>query len=176
MKKILVASENPVKIRSALRGFQTMFPNTKFKAQGKSIDSGVKEQPMTDAETFKGAYNRATSAIKKHSEFDFYIGIEGGTDQWNGEMTTFAWVVIRSGKKLGKGRTATFFLPQKASELIKEGKELGDAMDIIFNMKNTKQKQGAIGLLTDNVIDRAELYIQAVIIALIPFKKKKAFS
>ena len=37
---------------------------------------------------------------------------------------------------------------------------------------NSKQDNGAVGLLTDSVIDRAQLYEQAMILALIPFKNE----
>ena len=48
-------------------------------------------------------------------------------------------------------------------------------MDEIFGKKNSKQQEGAIGILTDGVIDRTKLYTPAVIAALIPFKKKNLY-
>jgi non-canonical (house-cleaning) NTP pyrophosphatase len=48
--------------------------------------------------------------------------------------------------------------------------ELGEADDLVFGRSNSKQDNGAIGLLTGDVIDRAQLYEQAVILALVPFK------
>ena len=59
--------------------------------------------------------------------------------------------------------------------MIRQGKELGEADDIVFNRANSKQDNGAVGLLTDNVIDRAQLYEQAVILALIPFKNEALY-
>ena len=41
MKKIIVASNNPVKIRATLEGFQTMFPSEVFEIMGISVPSGV---------------------------------------------------------------------------------------------------------------------------------------
>jgi len=49
------------------------------------------------------------------------------------------------------------------------GMELGTANDLVFSQTNSKQKNGAVGLLTHNKVDRTELYRQAVILALIPF-------
>jgi non-canonical (house-cleaning) NTP pyrophosphatase len=48
--------------------------------------------------------------------------------------------------------------------------ELGDADDVVFGRTNSKQENGAVGLLTENVIDRTAYYVQALILALIPFK------
>lgn len=175
MKKIIIASQNPVKIQATLDGFKSMFPDENFKVKGVSAESGVKDQPMSDEETLRGAENRARKAMKTYQQADYYVGIEGGAQEWNGELTTFAWVVIRSGKKIGKARTATFFLPKKAAELIKNGKELGEAMDKMFNKSNSKQKEGAIGILTGGVIDRKALYTPAIISALIPFKRRDLY-
>ena len=85
-------------------------------------------------------------------------------------MEVFAWIVIKSNKCYGKSRTGTFFLPKQIVDLIDEGKELGEADDIVFQQSNSKQKSGAVGILTNNVIDRTKYYTEAVIFALIPFK------
>ena len=91
-------------------------------------------------------------------------------------MEAFAWVVIESKVGLvGKGKTGTFILPPKVAELIKKGKELGEADDIVFGQSNSKQKMGAVGLLTNNVIDRTAYYTHAVILALIRFKNANYF-
>jgi non-canonical (house-cleaning) NTP pyrophosphatase len=53
---------------------------------------------------------------------------------------------------------------------------LGEADDIVFGRSNSKQDNGAVGLLTDNVIDRAQLYEHAMILALIPFKNELLYA
>lgn len=76
---------------------------------------------------------------------------------------------------MGKGKSGTFFLPQKVTALIQQGKELGDADDIVFNQSNSKQKSGSVGILTHDVITRRTFYIDAVIFALIPFKNPNLY-
>ena len=140
MKKIIIASKNPVKINATLSGFQKMFPNETFEISGISVASGVSDQPKSDSETFQGAWNRVDNASKEISNADFWIGIEGGIEEKGLDMEAFAWVVIKAkNKKFGKGRTGTFFLPPKIAELIKQGKELGEADDIVFGQINSKQ-------------------------------------
>jgi len=77
--------------------------------------------------------------------------------------------------KIGKGRTGVFFLPKLVVDLLRQGKELGEADDIVFKRENSKQVNGAIGLLTDNIVDRAKYYQDAIVFALIPFKNKKLY-
>lgn len=175
IKKLIVASKNPVKIKAVLDAFQKMFPSENFDAEGLSVESGVNEQPQNDLETLQGALNRVENvSIKKDA--DFWIGIEGGVEEKNSDMEAFAWVVIKAKDgKLGKGRTGAFFLPPKIVELIKQGKELGEADDIIFGRTNSKQENGAVGILTGNVVDRTKYYTQAVVLALIPFKNSQLY-
>jgi len=176
MKKIVIASKNPVKIGATLNGFQKMFPNEKFEIESIPVLSGVSDQPKNDSETFSGAWNRADNICKEKSDADFCVGIEGGIEEKNSDMEAFARVVIKEKSgRFGKGRTGTFFLPPQIIKLIKQGKELGEAGDIVFGRTNSKQENGAVGILTDNVIDRTKYYTEAVVLALIPFKNKKLY-
>ena len=173
--KIVVASENPVKINSALKGFQEMFPIETFEIEGIDVPSGVNAQPLGNSETYQGALNRATNAKNDRPFADFWIGIEGGNIPEGNEMEVMAWVVVLSNDQTGKARTAGFYLPQRTIQLVREGYELGAADEIVFGIQNSKQKMGSSGLLTDNVMDRERFYISAVILALIPFKKKELY-
>lgn len=172
MKRVIVASKNPVKINAAQMGFERMFEDIKFVFEGAEVGSDVSDQPMGDEETYRGAFNRASKARTIYPDADFWVGIEGGNIEHNNtEMEAMAWIVVLDKNKIGKARTAGFFLPFKVIELIKQGYELGHADEIVFGLSNTKQKMGTTGLLTNNVIDRTQYYVQAVILALIPFLK-----
>jgi inosine/xanthosine triphosphatase len=173
-RKVIIASKNPVKINAVKIGFERMFPEETFTFEGISVSSGISDQPMTNSETFTGAINRVQNA-KAEANADYWAGIEGGIESVAEEMNAFAWIVIYSKDKKGKARTGTFFLPPKVAELVHQGKELGEADDIVFGQSNSKQQGGALGLLTQNVIDRTSLYVEAVIMALIPFKNENLY-
>jgi inosine/xanthosine triphosphatase len=176
MRTLVVASTNPVKIQAAANGFQRLFPGSELDVIAVTVPSDVAHQPLSDEETLRGALNRSAHAQTAHPQADYWIGIEGGIQPIGLEMTAFAWIVVRSREMIGKGRTGTFFLPPAVAELIQQGKELGEADDIVFGRTNSKQVNGAVGLLTDNVIDRAHLYEQAMILALIPFKNEALYA
>ena len=152
-----------------------MFPGEQFKIDSENISSGVSDQPMSDKETLQGAINRVNKAFQSVADADYWVGIEGGIEYENGEMAAFAWVVIKSKKLTGKAKSGTFFLPNKVAQKILEGKEMGLANDIIFNQKNSKQNLGAIGILTQNVVNRAQLYEHAVMLALVVFKNEELY-
>ena len=170
MQKVIIASKNPVKVNCTKEGFKNIFPDQAYDFEGISVPSDVSDQPMTDQETLQGAMNRAKNAQKEVPEADFWVGIEGGIDQTYDGILAFAWVVIVSEDRTGKSRTSTFYLPPKVVELINQGIELGHANDQVFGEKNSKHKGGAVGSLTGGVLGRTAYYVQAVMLALVPFK------
>jgi inosine/xanthosine triphosphatase len=175
MKSIILASTNPVKRDAVLTGFLRMFPDDEFYINSLETPSGVSDQPLDSRETLQGALNRSAQAAAVHPEADFWVGIEGGVENMEGDLAAFAWVVVRSSQGLGKSRTGTFILPPTVAELILAGKELGEADDIVFGRTNSKVENGAIGLLTGDIINRAELYAHAVVLALVPFKNTELY-
>jgi len=170
MKLIVVASENPVKMDAVRQGFQRMFPRMGFQIQGISVESGVSDQPMTDQASRKGAIIRAQNAREAIPVADYWVGVEGGCEMLDDDLVAFAWIVVMAEGLQGSARTAQFRLPKKVQRLVEGGLELGDADDQVFGRMNSKQKSGAVGLLTSDVVTRTTLYEQAVILALIPFK------
>lgn len=168
MVKIVVASENPVKLGAVREGL-SVFLNGAFEMIGVSVESGVSDQPVSDADTLSGALNRLRNARLQFPGSDYYVGIEGGVEDSAFGLMAFAWIVIGKGEKIGKARTAGFFLPPEVAELVHQGMELGHADDIVFKKQNSKQQNGAVGLLTRDVITRKSLYLPAVQMAFIPF-------
>lgn len=176
MTKIIIASKNPVKIDSTRAGFVKMFPDEIFEIEGLSVDSGVSAQPMSEEETLGGATNRVNNVSILSPGADYWVGIEGGSKVVGEGMETFAWVVIKSKNgMISQGRTASFYLPKEIVALVKMGKELGEADDIVFKRSNSKQSNGAVGILTGDVLTRTDYYETAVILALIPFKNPKLY-
>ena len=171
MYRVVVASQNPVKIRSVTEGCAQMFAGETCAVSGVSVSSGVSDQPMSDADTYTGAVNRAHAVRLLYPDADYCVGIEGGLEEKEGEFEVFAWIVVL-GKdgRMGKGRSATFFLPPPIAEHIQAGKELGQATDLVFNETDTKLHKGTVGILTAGAIDRTAYYVQPVIMALMPFK------
>ena len=174
LQQVVVASTNPVKVGAVEGAFRRMVPGGEAEVAGVSVESGVSDQPLSDLETMRGAEARAKAAEAVRPEADYWVGIEGGIESRaqsgteNGGM--MAWVVVRSSFGIGRARSGTFFLPDEVARLVREGLELGAADDIVFARSNSKQEEGAIGLLTHGVIDRRALYEHAVVLALAPLK------
>ena len=175
-KKIWVASANPVKIQAAASAFNTVFPDEDFTVEALPVSSGVPDQPVGVEQTLTGAINRVSNMKKENAEVDYFVGMEGGIRKWEDQTFAFAWMYIESKKGItGKAMTAYFQLPEAVQSLIEEGVELGHAIDKVFGKHNSKQKGGAVGMLTNGMINRTEYYIHAMILALIPFRNTEYF-
>lgn len=70
---------------------------------------------------------------------------------------------------VGLAKTASFPMPPSITKLVKEGLELGDADDKVFDRVNSKQGSGTVGILTNGLIDRSAYYEHAIILALVPW-------
>lgn len=140
-----------------------------------SVPSGVADQPMTEQETLSGATQRAEGAAAELPKADYWVGIEGGIEETGVGMLAHAWVVVIADGITGHGRSGGFVLPPEVARLVRNGTELGHANDIVFGRENSKQQEGAIGLLTDKAMDRRELYEHAVVLALAPVKNRQLY-
>jgi inosine/xanthosine triphosphatase len=175
--KVLVGSQNPVKIEAAKEAFSKYFDNVEV--IGMKVDSKVPDQPIND-QTFEGARNRALELKKINEEkklgAKFFVGIEGGIIKLYSKWFAFGGMCILDDEgRIGFGTSPFFELPECITKHLLNGIELGEVMDKITGDHNTKQKYGAIGFLTKGIMNRKELYIHGLIVALIPFVNKKLY-
>jgi inosine/xanthosine triphosphatase len=154
MIKIVVGSNNPVKISAAKTAICDILCLKELECVGINAPSNVSDR---------------VQYCQQHTQADFYVAIEGGVDQFEYGPATFAFVAIADQKNMSIGRSCHLPLPPVIYQALKSGEELGHVMDRLFNTDNVKQKQGAIGLLTNGLATRESVYRQAIILAMAPF-------
>ena len=169
--KVLVGSENPVKIQSVRESFLTFFEHVEV--EGIRVDSGVAEQPI-DNETFEGAKNRAENVKRVNDQQNlgaaFFIGIEGGVLQLNDRRFGVNVVYILDQHNRDSFATIGLYeLPRAMSKDLLIRKGLGRAMGELANDNYAAREQGTVGFLTDGKIDRLQNQVQGITLALIPF-------
>ena len=175
--KVLIGSENSVKIESARQSFSRFFKPVEIK--GLPGDSGVPAQPF-NAETFAGAKNRAEHVKRINDEqglnANFFVGIEGGILQLHNRWFQFTVIYILDQQhRESFGTTGLYELPNWIVEKLLTGSELGHVIDELAQDSNTKEKQSASGFLTNGEVDRLQNYTQAITFALIPFLQESLY-
>ena len=171
--RVVVGSTNPVKIAAVRAVLERV--GARARVDGIAVASGVSDQPVGDDETIRGATQRAR-AVLAQTDADFGVGLEGGVvdergvDGADGFMRTCAWaaVVARDGR-VGTGGSLAMTLPARVASLVRDGVELGHAMDRVTGDQDTKRGAGAVGILTAGLVDRQRAYESLVTYALAPF-------
>lgn len=167
MHQVVVGTTNPAKLAAVRSAVQRIWPNATV--TGIHVDSGVRAQPLSDEEAILGATNRARLALQTGGA-DLGVGVEGNTVELAPGMFSTAWVVVVDADGAhGLGSSGRFLLPEPVAQAVRQGGELGPLMDEFTGEQNTKHKQGAVGILTNNLITRTAALETAVIFALTRF-------
>jgi inosine/xanthosine triphosphatase len=164
--KIAVGSHNPVKINAARHVLSEVYPGAEIIPA--AVESGVSSNPRGDEEAIAGAKNRARKA-RESAGADLGVGLEGGTTTIAGKHMTGGWCAVFDGKRYSLGGGGHILLPPAVDRgITREGKELGETMDELSGGRNTKQKMGAIGILTRGLSSRQQAYEYILTYALAP--------
>jgi inosine/xanthosine triphosphatase len=166
IRTVAVGSKNRVKIASV----EAVLARAGWTAtvSGIEVPSGVAAQPMGEDETIRGATARAIAA-QRALDADLGVGIEGGCIDNEHGMSTCAYVVVVDrAHRTSIGGSLQMPLPPRVAALVRQGVELGHAIDRISGELDTKQGAGAVGFLTAGLVDRQRAYEPLVAYALSP--------
>nr|WP_319003583.1 DUF84 family protein [Rossellomorea aquimaris] len=160
MLKVAIGTTNPAKVQAIKKAFQEQYGEVHFECL--KTESHVSEQPMSDQETIEGALNRAKIVLKTTGS-DVGIGLEGGVSESLYGMFVCNWgaLVDRDGTEI-IGGGARISLPNEISNEIKAGKELGPLMDEYTQRTGIRKKEGAIGVFTNGLLTREEMFRHVV--------------
>ncbi|HEY68476.1 MAG TPA: inosine/xanthosine triphosphatase [Thermoflexia bacterium] len=163
--KAAVGSTNPVKIAAALAVLRRVYGDD-VSVEAVAVESGVPHQPWGNEETLRGALNRAHAA-QRMSGATLGVGFEGGLLEVQGRVFTCAWcAVVCDDGAVGIAGGENILLPPPVAADVRAGAELGPAMDALTGLHNTKQSEGAIGILTRGWLDRQAAYEHLLTMAL----------
>jgi len=175
--KVVVGSQNPVKIEAAKEAFCNYFSDVEI--IGIEIDSKVSPQPIGER-TLEGARNRALGAKKVNDKGKlggkYFVGIEGGIlELFSRWFALSAMCIIDDKGRAEYGTSPLFEIPENIANRLLNGVELGEVIDNLVGEQDSKRKQGAAGYFTKGVIDRERIYTDGLIAALVPFLNENLF-
>jgi len=155
--KVITGSNNQDKIKIVKNALRELHLDVEVK--GKTVNSGIADQPLDKETTKAGAINRAKIAKKESPDADFWIGLEGGLHDY-GEgyhLVTYACLISAKG---GQGQDGNIFigegeeihLPEEVSEKVKKGEWFGDVI----------REYAERNKIDDNLITRLDPFTRAV--------------
>lgn len=176
---IILGSKNPSKVRSLKLALEEL--NLKdIKIVSVDAKSSVPSKPI-GFEIIRGADNRNLEcrkfALENNIEYDYICSLEGGfTIDENGLpfIVTYAIVEDKFGNK-STGKSLGLRLTREMYEYLRAGYSLNKLIEDLTNMENNKQDLGITGYLSNGLLKRDRVDIEAVLTAFIPllFKEKR---
>ena len=160
---IAVGSANPVKVAAVRSVMERIYGEVRITSI--DVPSGVPPQPFGD-QTHQGSVNRAKAALGNH---DMAVGIEAGVfEMLDGLYDIQHCTVITRDGRMTFGQGSGFRYPDSIADLVRKGMTVGEAVKQVYGNTEIGKKQGAIGLLSNGLIDRKTLTEQSIIAAMIP--------
>jgi inosine/xanthosine triphosphatase len=166
---IFVGSTNPVKVNAVTTAASETWPEVMVHSI--DVPSGINDQPIGDQETSQGARNRAQAALEdgitqlqsdrpdSQPPNTLGVGLEGGVFHHQGGLWSTVWVAVTDTQgNIFEANGARFKVPDLIADLIKEGKEMGPVVERLVGEADVRSKQGMIGVITNNFVDRTEEY------------------
>ncbi|MFA6907658.1 MAG: inosine/xanthosine triphosphatase [Candidatus Micrarchaeia archaeon] len=166
--RIQAGTDNPTKLAGARTALARVF-GRKFALRGHKEDSRVSHHPF-DAETFRGAENRARAAFKRSiGKCDYSLGIESGLFEIRkGEFFDITVCCMFDGEKATFGTGAGFCVPSWVARKIRGKSDLSAVMAKLAGVEGIGRRQGALGWFSDGVMHRADQVEQAAANAMVP--------
>ncbi|MBX0286124.1 inosine/xanthosine triphosphatase [Halomicroarcula sp. F28] len=164
---VAIGSENPVKVNAVER----VVPDAESVAV--AVESGVPEQPWGREETVRGAGNRADAALAA-TDADYGVGIEGGVAERAvpGGVWLVMWAAVTDGERTQYGAGPSIRLPDPVAQRLRDGEELGPALDDELGREELGRQEGAIGVYTAGRVGRTDALVDAVAGAFGPFLRE----
>jgi non-canonical (house-cleaning) NTP pyrophosphatase len=140
--------------------------------------------PLSLDELLDGARARAERALELARGEGLLpalaVGLEGGLDvrQRNGRRQAFlmSWAYATDGTIGAHGSGGAIELPADLIEpVVDQGLELSEAIDRFARETDVRSRQGAWGVLTDGLVERAASFETALLAALAPFYNTRSY-
>lgn len=126
--KIIVGTQNKRKVAAVKLVVESLIKVDGISIIGCSAESAVRDTPL-DAETKKGAVNRAKNSMECEPEADMYIGIESGLVERYGEWFEEVWVAVVYQDKIFTTYSSGIALPLAVSKQL--NKDVQNHMEIM---------------------------------------------
>ena len=140
------------------------------------VKTDAPSMPLTDWELMSGARQRALAVrkilLEQKLSADLYVGLEGGfhSISLEGEWHTFlrGWAFVTDGERGSFGMSPSIEVPNSIVTEVVKGRELGIVIDEVAGMRDVRSKQGAWGVLSRDLLTRADSFEAALLAAFAP--------
>jgi inosine/xanthosine triphosphatase len=170
---IAVGSRNNIKVAAIRAALDRLYADVVI--QDVDVDSGVPAQPWGENEIMEGAINRAQHALEA-TDAELGVGLEAGVIRNNYGYFTNAWCAVCNRRgELSLGGGFNVELPPVVIRALEAGLDLGQALDKVPSVHH-HSVVGAIGVLTNNILDRRSAYEAIVLCAMAHYLRSDLYT
>ena len=151
----------------------------------RAVESGVPRMPLNDSQLMRGAYGRAEAIAAllrgEGQRADLYVGLEGGFHSitFEGRRHTFlhGWAYVTDGEGRGHfGHAPAVAIPPRiVTQVERTGRTLGDVIDEVAGERDVRSRQGAWGVISKELLTRAQSFESALVAAFAPFYNARLY-
>jgi inosine/xanthosine triphosphatase len=151
----------------------------------RGVETSAPAMPLTDTQLMHGARERARAVraalFAEGGDAQLFVGLEGGfhsfelDGRWHTHLR--GWAYATDGVIEGFGMSPSVSVPASiARRVIEGGVELSLVIDDVAGEQDVRSRQGAWGVLSRDLLTRADSFEAALIAAFAPFYNEKLYS
>jgi non-canonical (house-cleaning) NTP pyrophosphatase len=119
--------------------------------------------------------------LKEGTSAELYVGLEGGfhSIEIDGRWHTFlcGWAYVTDGERGMFGAAPSISVPDFiARRVIDGGRELSEVIDEVTGARDVRSRQGAWGVLSNDLLTRADSFEAALVAAFAPFYNVRLYT
>lgn len=151
----------------------------------RSVETGVPVMPLTEEQLMRGARNRAEAVrallLKEATSAELYVGLEGGfhSVEIDGQWHTFlcGWAYATDGERESFGAAPSISVPSHIAQRVIDGRrELSEVIDEVAGEQDVRSRQGAWGVLSNDLLTRSRSFEAALVAAFAPFYNARLYT
>jgi inosine/xanthosine triphosphatase len=180
--KIALGSERAAKVE-AVRGSARRIARVNeawrdVEIVARSVAPDAPAMPLSATQLMRGALSRAEAVrsllLKEEQSAELYVGLEGGFHSFeiDGRWHTLlcGWAYVTDGERGTFGAAPSISVPDFiARRVIDGGSELSEVIDDVTGSRDVRSRQGAWGVLSNDLLTRADSFEAALVAAFAPF-------
>ena len=150
----------------------------------RAVEVSAPAMPLNDTQLMGGALERA-ERVRAALEAEglgarLYVGLEGGFHSVThaGRRHTFlrGWAYATDGRAGYFGAAPSVAVPREVVRRVEgQNRELGDVIDEVAGARDVRSRQGAWGVLTRDLLTRAQSFEAALVAAFAPFYNARLY-
>jgi inosine/xanthosine triphosphatase len=189
MMKIALGSQRAAKIealRSCLIRIATVDEAWRdAEIVARTVETGVPAMPLTEEQLMHGARTRAEAVrellLKEAVSARLYVGLEGGfhSVSVDGQWHTFlcGWAYATDGERASFGAAPAISVPYMIARSVIDGRrELSEVIDEVAGEQDVRSRQGAWGVLSNDLLTRSHSFEAALVAAFAPFYNARLYT